>query len=62
LTNELKTINTLVSIFDKLQKMWNKLEPIFTQSADVKTNLMETARRFDAMNENFKNLIRDMRQ
>jgi len=62
LTGELKTINTLVSEFDKLQKNWVKLEPIFTQSADVKTNLMETARRFDAMNERFKSMIRDMRQ
>jgi len=61
LTSELKVINTLVSEFDKLQKNWIKLEPIFTQSADVKANLMETARRFDAMNENFKNMIKDMR-
>jgi dynein heavy chain len=62
LTNELKTINTLVTEFDKLQKNWIKLEPIFTQSADVKANLMETARRFDSMNEAFKNMIKDMRQ
>lgn len=61
LTNELKIINTLVSEFDKLQKNWIKLEPIFTQSADVKQNLMETARRFESMNENFKNMIKDMR-
>jgi len=51
----------LVSEFDKLQKNWIKLEPIFTQSADVKANLMETARRFDSMNENFKGMIKDMR-
>lgn len=60
LTRELKTINTLVSEFDKLQKNWMKLEPIFTQSVDVKTNLRDTSLRFDEMNNNFKVMIRDM--
>jgi len=49
-----------VSEFDKLQKDWMKLEPIFTQSVDVKTNLRDTSLRFDEMNNNFKVMIRDM--
>lgn len=61
LTSDLNTINTLVSEFDKLQKNWNKLEPIFTQSADVKQNLAETSRKFDDMNAGFKALISEMR-
>lgn len=61
LTSDLRTINTLVSEFDKLQKNWNKLEPIFTQSADVKANLAETSRKFDDMNGGFKALINEMR-
>lgn len=50
-----------MSEFDKLQKNWNKLEPIFTQSADVKQNLAETSRKFEDMNAGFKNLISEMR-
>ena len=61
LTSYLRTINTLVSEFDKLQKNWNKLEPIFKQSADVKANLYETSRKFDEMNGGFKALINEMR-
>lgn len=61
LTSDLRTINTLTGEFDKLQKNWNKLEPIFTQSADVKQNLAETSRKFDDMNAGFKALISEMR-
>jgi len=49
-----------VTEFDKLQKNWQKLEPIFTQSADVKTNLRDTAVKFDEMNANFKVMVKDM--
>jgi len=61
LTNDLRTINKMVAEFDKLQKNWNKLEPIFTQSADVKANLAETSRKFEDMNGGFKALIFEMR-
>ena len=61
LTSDFRTINTLVSEFDKLLKNWNKLEPIFKQSADVKANLAETSRKFDGMIGGFKALINEMR-
>jgi dynein heavy chain len=61
LTSDLRTIITLVGQFEKLQKNWNKLEPIFTQSADVKANLAETSRKFDDMNAGFKAIISEMR-
>ena len=57
----MRTINSLVQQFEKLQKNWNKLEPIFTQSADVKANLAETSRKFEDMNGGFKAIINEMR-
>ena len=51
LNYDLETINELMSQFEKLQKKGIKLEPILTQSADVKQNLADTLRRFEDTNK-----------
>ena len=61
LTSDFRTINTLVSEFDKLLKNWNILEPIFKQSSNVKANLAETSSKFEGVNNGFKELINEMR-
>lgn len=57
--NNLKAVSNVLDYWQKLQKDWYKLEPIFMHSADIKANLHETAKKFEGVNDNFKAVVEE---
>ncbi|KAM6111100.1 LOW QUALITY PROTEIN: dynein axonemal heavy chain 17 [Pterocles gutturalis] len=56
---KLSTADAVISIWFEVQRMWSHLESIFIGSEDIRSQLPEDSKRFDAINEDFKELVAD---
>ncbi|KAJ9460839.1 Dynein beta chain [Diplonema papillatum] len=53
----LSVVETCVSKWIDLQKMWKNLYPIFIESADIRSQLQQDARAFDGANELYRAMM-----
>lgn len=54
----LGTVDSVLSTWLDVQKKWQALESIFIGSADIRVQLPEDSKRFDAINLDFQELMR----
>ena len=55
----LKTVDSVITKWVKVQKDWQKLNPIFMQSEDIRTQLQDETKRFEKADADWQNLMRD---
>ena len=55
----LKTVDSVVEIWVKVQKNWSRLNPIFLASEDIRGQLPEDTKRFEKVDIEWKELMRD---
>jgi len=55
----LKTVDAVVEIWVKVQKNWSRLNPIFLASEDIRGQLPEDTKRFEKVDIEWKELMRD---
>jgi dynein heavy chain len=58
-SDRLRTIESTLDIWQKVQINWLRLEPIFLQSDDIKSQLPEDAKRFAELDTQFKDLMNE---
>ncbi|XP_059684255.1 dynein axonemal heavy chain 17 [Gavia stellata] len=56
---KLSTADSVISIWFEVQRTWSHLESIFIGSEDIRSQLPEDSKHFDAINEDFKELMSD---
>jgi dynein heavy chain len=56
---DVRTVDRVVESWMKVQKNWQRLEPIFIGSEDIKHQLPEHAKRFEGIDGAFKEMLRD---
>uniref|UniRef100_A0A8C3J4X5 Dynein axonemal heavy chain 17 n=1 Tax=Calidris pygmaea TaxID=425635 RepID=A0A8C3J4X5_9CHAR len=56
---KLSTADSVISIWFEVQRTWSHLESIFIGSEDIRSQLPEDSRRFDAIDQDFKELMAD---
>ncbi|CAD7941439.1 unnamed protein product [Amoebophrya sp. A120] len=59
---KLRTIDAVVDIWQKVQLNWSRLEPIFMQSDDIRSQLPDESKRFEAVDGKWKELMLDASQ
>ena len=55
---KLGTVESVLTCWGDVQKKWQALESIFIGSADIRVQLPEDSKRFDAINADFQDLMR----
>ncbi|KAK9866454.1 hypothetical protein WJX84_011662 [Apatococcus fuscideae] len=55
---KLGTVDVVLNTWAEVQKKWANLESIFVGSADIRVQLPEDSKRFDAVNTDFQDLMR----
>jgi dynein heavy chain len=55
----LKTVDAVVEIWVKVQKNWSRLNPIFLASEDIRGQLPDDTKRFEKVDIDWKELMRD---
>ena len=55
----LKTVDGVIQIWIKVQRNWMRLEPIFLASEDIRAQLPEDTKRFEKVDQDWKELMRD---
>jgi dynein heavy chain, axonemal len=55
----LKTVDAVVEIWVKVQKNWSRLNPIFLASEDIRSQLPDDTKRFEKVDIEWKDLMRD---
>ena len=55
----LKTVDSVIAIWIKVQKAWMRLEPIFLASEDIRAQLPEDTKRFEKVDIDWKALMAD---
>ena len=55
----LKTVDSVIQIWVKVQKNWQRLYPIFLASEDIRGQLPEDTKRFEKVDIDWKELMRD---
>jgi dynein heavy chain len=55
---KLGTVDSVLSTWADVQRKWQALESIFVGSADIRVQLPEDSKRFDAVNADFQDLMR----
>ncbi|KAK9808985.1 hypothetical protein WJX72_007373 [[Myrmecia] bisecta] len=55
---KLGTVDVVLNTWADVQKKWQALESIFVGSADIRVQLPEDSKRFDAVNADFQDLMR----
>ena len=55
---KLGAVDAVLSLWLDAQKKWAALESIFVGSADIRVQLPEDSKRFDAVNAEYKDLMR----
>jgi dynein heavy chain len=55
----LKTVDTVIGKWIKVQKDYLKLQPIFLQSDDIRNSLPDETKRFEKVDQDFQQLMRD---
>lgn len=58
----LKTVDSVIGIWVKVQKQWQRLEPIFLASEDIRAQLPDDTRRFEQVDAAFKEMMREARE
>jgi dynein heavy chain len=58
----LKTVEAVITIWTKVQRAWQRLEPIFLASEDIRAQLPEDTRRFETVDGAFKEMMREARE
>uniref|UniRef100_A0A4W3K7X4 Dynein axonemal heavy chain 17 n=1 Tax=Callorhinchus milii TaxID=7868 RepID=A0A4W3K7X4_CALMI len=56
---KLSTADSIISIWFEVQRTWVHLESIFIGSEDIRTQLPEDSKRFEAIDTDFKELVAD---
>ncbi|NXE83161.1 DYH17 protein, partial [Cochlearius cochlearius] len=56
---KLSTTDSVISIWFEVQRTWSHLESIFIGSEDIRSQLPEDSKHFDAIDEDFKELMAD---
>ncbi|XP_061866833.1 dynein axonemal heavy chain 17 isoform X5 [Colius striatus] len=56
---KLSTADSIISIWFEVQRTWSHLESIFIGSEDIRSQLVEDSKRFDAIDRDFKELMAD---
>lgn len=55
---KLGTVESVLTCWADVQRKWQALESIFIGSADIRVQLPEDSKRFDAINADFQDLMR----
>ena len=58
-SGKLRAIDGALGVWTKVQANWCRLEPIFMQSADIRSQLPEDSKRFEQMDAAWKELMMD---
>jgi len=58
----LKIVESVMDDWVKVQRSWQRLEPIFLASADIRAQLPDDTRKFEAVDAAFKDLMREARE
>jgi dynein heavy chain len=58
----LKTVDSVINIWVKVQRAWQRLEPIFLASEDIRAQLPDDTRRFETVDGAFKEMMREARE
>eukprot|EP00928_Gymnodinium_smaydae_P023763 TRINITY_DN1947_c0_g1_i2.p1 TRINITY_DN1947_c0_g1~~TRINITY_DN1947_c0_g1_i2.p1 ORF type:complete len:4562 (+),score=1174.36 TRINITY_DN1947_c0_g1_i2:66-13751(+) len=61
-SGKLRGIDGALTVWQKVQSNWCRLEPIFMQSDDIRSQLPDDAKRFEAMDNKWKDLMMDASQ
>jgi len=55
----LKTVDSVIQIWVKVQRNWQRLEPIFLASEDIRSQLPDDTKRFEKIDIEWKDLMRE---
>lgn len=55
----LKAVDNVITIWTKVQRNWQRLEPIFVGSEDIRAQLPEDTKRFEKVDNEWKDLMRE---
>lgn len=58
-SGKLRMIDAVLGVWQKVQENWCRLEPIFMKSEDIKSQLPDDSKRFEQMDNAFKDLMND---
>jgi dynein heavy chain len=53
----LKCVDDVLSVWIKVQKNWQRLEPIFLKSEDIRSQLPDDTKRFEELDKTFKDIL-----
>ena len=54
---KLSTTDTVMTIWFEIQRAWSHLESIFIGSEDIRNQLPEDSKRFDGIDQDFKDIM-----
>ncbi|KAJ1551294.1 hypothetical protein HK096_001712 [Nowakowskiella sp. JEL0078] len=57
--NTLSTVDSVITLWMEVQQTWSHLENIFMGSEDIRAQLPEDSRRFDQIDTNYKDLMKE---
>ncbi|KAJ3128700.1 hypothetical protein HK098_003691 [Nowakowskiella sp. JEL0407] len=57
--NSLSTVDSVITLWMEVQQTWSHLENIFLGSEDIRAQLPEDSRRFDKIDADYKELMKD---
>ena len=60
--NKLRTVDSVLTVWMKVQKNWRRLEPIFMQSEDIRSQLPEDSKRFETLDNQFREMMNEASQ
>ncbi|CEL96675.1 unnamed protein product [Vitrella brassicaformis CCMP3155] len=58
----LRTVDNVLTVWMKVQKNWKRLEPIFMQSEDIRSQLPEDSKRFEQLDNEWKEMMNEASQ
>jgi len=58
----LKTVDSVIQIWVKVQRNWQRLEPIFLASEDIRAQLPDDTKRFESIDNSFKEMMREAKE
>eukprot|EP00397_Hematodinium_sp_SG-2012_P001682 GEMP01001687.1.p1 GENE.GEMP01001687.1~~GEMP01001687.1.p1 ORF type:complete len:1334 (+),score=316.83 GEMP01001687.1:274-4275(+) len=61
-SGKLRTVDSVIGVWQKVQLNWCRLEPIFMLSDDIRSQLPEDSKRFEQVDQQWKELMMDASQ
>ena len=58
----LKTVDSVIQIWVKVQRNWQRFEPIFLASEDIRAQFPDDTRRFEQIYDDFKEMMKKSRE